>query len=107
MTAVHAFPLTPEMRSRIEARESALDLSRTIIRGKERHAEDALRLACDTLMTYGDHFDWTKAYLLLRSLDAPPAASPPATTGRIRRELGQMAGFAVFALLAVFGGLAL
>ena len=70
MTAIATFPLTPVMRARIEARENAVDMARTIIRGKERHAPDDLRLACETLMTYGDQWDWVPAYQMMRQLDA-------------------------------------
>lgn len=104
MTAVAAFPMTLEMRARLAARESAVAMSRTILRGADRHDPADLRLACETLMTYGDHWDWAGAYQVLRALDAPTATE---RTGTIRAELpGALAGVAVLALV-VFGGLAL
>lgn len=108
MSALAHFPLTPAMQARLSARESAVDLSRTIIRGKERHKLADLRLACETLMTYGDQTDWVEAYLLLRALDAPPP--PPVAEaprrGLIRSGLLDVAGLAAICALAlaVYGG---
>ena len=105
MTAVSTFPMTQEMRARLAARESALAMSRTILRGKGRHAADDLRLACHTLMTYGDHWDWVEAYQVLRALDAPPAASQ--RRGKIRdglRDMAVLLGFGAVVLVVVYVG---
>lgn len=68
MTAI-AFPMTDAMRVRHAAREDAVDAARAIIRGKERHGPEALRLACEALMTYGTPWDFADAYHVQRALD--------------------------------------
>ncbi len=90
--AILAFRATPEAASRLAVVE-ALDASRAIIRNRTNHAPDDLRLACQTLMTFGDHMDWSQGYLLLRAMDAPKPANPRAWT--IRGESAGSAGLGV------------
>jgi hypothetical protein len=110
MTAIHAFPLTPDMQARLAARDTAVTHARTILRSPAPHAKDDVRLACHTLMTFGDQWDWAEAYPVLRALDAPPAVvapvavAPPAYsagTGTIRRALVDLAGLAVIVGVAL------
>ncbi len=86
--AIHHFPTPADFRARMAAQDEAVALARTIIRGKERPKDDDLRLACDTLMTYGDSLDWTEAYHVLRALDMPKRQTPPPysrNVGLVRR----------------------
>lgn len=101
MTALATFPLTAEMRARLAARETAVSLSRTILRGQDRHAPDDLRLACHTLMTYGDSFDWVEAYQVLRAMDAPRVVAPAQRPGLIRGVAVGVAAALTFAWLGL------
>jgi hypothetical protein len=105
MTALLSFPLTPDMQARLAARETAVTFARAILRSAAPHAKDDVRLACDTLMTYGDQWDWAEAYPVLRALDARPVAVERPVysqgTGTIRRALVDCAGLAVILGVAV------
>ena len=105
----YAFPLTPEMRDRLDAREDVVTAARAILRSKARHTPANIRWACNALMTYGDCWDWIDAYHVLRALNAKPVRPtidrPHA--GLIRGWLVDCAGFAVIsaaALMVYMGG---
>jgi hypothetical protein len=99
MTAIAHFPMTPTMRARLNACDDAVTYARAILRSEAPHASDDIRLACRTLMTWGNEWDWLDAYHVLRALDAPAPMvtpepdDPPAWT--IRDELTAYAGLAV------------
>ena len=104
-----AFPLTPEMRARLDARDDVVTAARAILRSKARHAPSIIRWACNALMEYGNCWDWVEAYQELRALDAKPVRPtidrPQA--GTIRGWLMDCAGFAVIvaaALIVYMGG---
>jgi hypothetical protein len=82
MTAVTAFPLCADMQARLAARETAVTCSRAILRSAAPHDREDVRLACHTLMTYGDHWDWAEAYPVLRALDAKPVQVKPVAIDR-------------------------
>ena len=65
-----AFPLTPEMRARLDAREDVVTAARAILRSEARHTPSIIRWACNALMTYGDCWDWMDGYHVMRALDA-------------------------------------
>lgn len=108
--SIHAFPLTPDMQARLTARETAVTCARTILRSPAPHAKEDVRLACHTMMTFGDQWDWAEAYPVLRALDAKPATVAPVSvtpppysegTGMIRRALVDCAGLAVIVGVAL------
>jgi hypothetical protein len=72
-----AFPITTAMRARLEAREDAVTAAQTIIRSKAEHLPSDIRLACHTLMIWGNSFDWMDGYHVLRAMDAPKPVKPP------------------------------
>jgi hypothetical protein len=82
MTAVTAFPLCAEMQARLAARETAVTCSRAILRSAAQHDREDVRLACHTLMTYGEGWDWAEAYPVLRALDAKPVQVKPVAIDR-------------------------
>jgi hypothetical protein len=95
-----AFPITPDMRARLDAREDAVTAARAILRSQAQHLPDDIRLACETLMTWGDGFDWADAYHVLRALDVKPVKRPQYSpqVGAIRDGL-LFLGFAVAVLI--------
>ncbi len=100
--ALHHFPTPANFVARMAAQDEAVALSRTILRGKERHAPDDLRLACHTLMTYGDSFDWMDGYHVLRAMDAPkPAPTIHARPGFLRGELATVLGLGMIVAVCV------
>jgi hypothetical protein len=101
----YAFPITPDMRARLDAREDAVAAAQTIIRSKAQHLPDDIRLACHTLMTWGNSFDWMDGYHVLRAMDAPKLVKPRCSpqVGTIRDGL-LFLGFAVAVLIVGLAG---
>jgi hypothetical protein len=90
MTAAIAFPLSPDMRARLDARQTAVDCARAILRSPAPHTDATIREACHAMMTYGDQWDWAEAYPILKAMDKrAPVDRPPfsAGTGQIRAAL--------------------
>lgn len=104
MTAI-AFPMTDDMRARLDARAEPVEAARALIRSEALHTADDIRDACHALMTYGNHWDWAEAYHVLRALDARRAeiqaeAAAHAKRGTIRAALVDIAGLLVIVAVA-------
>jgi hypothetical protein len=100
-----AFPITDAMTARLDAREDAVSAAQTIIRSKAQHLPSDIRLACHTLMTWGNSWDWVEGYQVLRALDRPkPAAKPDRPQAGTIRDGLMFLGFAAVVLILGLAG---